>query len=160
MVVHDGSDLRATVIFYALNEDLTDCKYFYSIKDYRNYARISTNTTNREYLTKDLTAGVSGRQRRVMYVEASDLKGTYSPPTSTDVVAQRAQAELDQVPQLYLMEAKVTETAKPKFKINYDVGDIVMVLGEYESAEPMRVTEHIYTYDDKGMHGYPTLSAL
>jgi hypothetical protein len=160
LIIHDGSDLRSSVIFYALNEDLSDCKYFYSISDYKNYAAIATNTTNRVYRTRDLGADVNGLQRRSMYVEASDLKGAYSPPTATDVVASRAQMELDQVIQLYLMEAKVTETARPKFKINYDVGDLVMVLGDYDIADPMRVTEHILTFDNKGMRGYPTLSAL
>lgn len=160
LVVHDGIDRTATVIFYALNDDLTDCKYFWSIKDYRNYAAIATHITARVYRTRDLGADVNGLARRVIYVEADDLKLAYSPPTSTDVVASRAQATLDDQIQLYLMEAKVTETAKPKFKFHYDVGDLVMVLGEFEAAEAMRVTEHILTADDKGIRGFPSLSAL
>lgn len=160
LVVHDGVDLTGTVTFYALTDDLKDCKYFWSIKDYKNYAAIATHITARVYRTRDLGVDVNGLARRVMYVEADDLKLAYSPATSTDVVASRAQAALDDQIQLYLMEATVTETAKPKFKFNYDVGDLVLVLGEFEAAEAMRVTEHILTKDDKGIRGFPSLSAL
>lgn len=162
MIVNDGADLRATVIFYALNEDLTDCKYFYSIQDYKNFATVAIKNgwgIYRSY-TADIPTG-TGLDRRSMYIAADDLKGPYSSPADVLIPPDaRAQSELEQVPPLYLMEAKVTETAKPKFKIHYDVGDIVTVLGEYDHAEAMRVTEHIYTFDDKGMHGYPTLSEV
>ena len=160
LIVSDGRDLTATVTFYVLNDDLTDCKYLWSIRDYRNYARVAANTATREYRTRALAADVTGLDRRVIYEEASDLKGAFSPPTATDPIASRGQNVLDAQVKLYLMEAKVTETARPKFKMHYDVGDIVTVLDEFQVSQKMRVTEHILTVDEKGVRGYPSLSAL
>ena len=160
IVVHDGIDKTATVTFYAMYEDLDDAKYFWSSKGVVNYAAIATKITARTYRTRKLAADVSGLQRKVKYVEASDLEGTYSPASPTDVVAARAQAELDEYTGCAMVEATISETARPKFKINYDVGDLVNVFGEFSVSQVMRVTEHILTVDDDGMRGYPSLMAL
>lgn len=161
LVVHDGVDRIASVIFYAQYEDLEDAKYFWSDKIYKNYAAIATDITARVYRDRALGADVNGLLRRVMYVEAADLKGVYSPPTATDVVASRAQAGIDENIQISLMTAQISKTAKPKFKLDYDVGDLVTVFGEFATAQIMRVTEHILTFDKKtGMQGYPSLTAI
>jgi hypothetical protein len=56
------------------------------------------------------------------------------------------------------MDAKISITAKPKFKIDYDVGDLVSVFGEFGTKQIFRVSEHILTVDKDGQKGYPTLS--
>lgn len=159
-VIHDGADKTDTVVFYSQYEDLEDTQYLTSLQAYRNYAKISTAITSRTYRHRALTTDLTGLNRRVMYVEASELEGAYSPPTNTDVVAGRAQGELDENIMMFLMQAKVSNKAKPRFKIDYDVGDIVAVFGEFSVVQPMRVTEHILTVDKKGMRGFPALKAL
>lgn len=158
LVVHDGSDLTIPVIFYAQYEDLDDAKYLWSIKDYKNYAQIATHTYARLYRDANLTSDLTGLDRRVMYVEADDILGIYDPPTAGDVVSARGQSELDGKPKISLMSATISVTAKPTFKINYDVGDLVTVYGEFGSSQTMRVTEHILTVDKTGRRGYPSLS--
>jgi Siphovirus ReqiPepy6 Gp37-like protein len=162
LVVHDGIDRTQSVVFYALREDLEDCKYFWSIKGSKNFAQIATDISTRLYKSRDvpgLDTDVVGLNRRVVYVEAGDLKLAYSPATSTDVVAARGQLELDADIQVYLMEATVTETARPKFKIHYDVGDLVTVFGGFQPAQTMRVLEHTLTFDKDGQRGFPALGA-
>jgi hypothetical protein len=160
IIVHDGYDRRTSVIFYAQYEDLDDAKYFMSIKDYKNYARVATHITNRLYRHRDLPVDLTGLDRRVIYEAADELEGTYSPETSTDVVAARGQAVLDEHKQISLIQAKISPTATPKFKIDYEVGDIVTVFGEFATAQVMRVTEHILTVDKNGILGYPALTSL
>jgi hypothetical protein len=160
IVVHDGVDRTGTVIFYAMYEDLDDAKYFWSNKGDMNYIAIATDSTFRLYRDRAMGADVTGLLKKEYYVEASDLKGAYSPPTATDVVASRAQMELDEYKGCQMVEATISETARPKFKIHYDVGDLVMVFGEFSVAQPFRVTEHILTIDDDGERGYPSLMAL
>lgn len=163
LVVYDGLDLTLgpqAVIFYAQNDDLVEPEYFWSIKGYKNYAQISTHTDARLYRHRDITANLQGLDRRIIYVEADDLEGSYTPGTSTDVVAGRGQSELDAHKKVALLSAKVSETAKPKFKIHYDVGDLVKAFGEFATAQNMRVTEHILTVDKDGIRGYPSLSAV
>jgi len=161
--VHDGLDQTGTVIFKATSGDLDEAHYFWSVQDWRQYVTISSHDASRSYKHRDLTAAgttLSGFDRRVMYVEADDLEGPFSSPTLTDAVATRAQTELDAHQKVGLLQAKVSPKAKPKFKINYDVGDLVKVFGEFSDSQVMRVTEHILTVDKTGSNGYPSLRAI
>lgn len=160
IIVHDGTDLSDTIAFYAQYEDLEDAKYFKSIQGYKNYARVSAHTVTRLYRHRDLASDLTGLNRRVIYEEANDLEGAFSPPSSSDSIASRGQAALDKHKQISLFQAKISVTAKPKFKFDYNVGDIVTVFGEFSTPEKMRVTEHILTVDEKGIIGYPSLSSI
>lgn len=160
LVISDGLDLRTSLIFYAQYEDLDDAKYFWSIKGYKNYTMIAAHIHARTYRHRDVLVDVTGLDRRVLYTAADDLEGTYSPPTATDVVASRAQSALDENKKVSLIQAQISKTAKPKFKIDYDVGDLVTVFGEFGTAQSMRVTEHILTVDKDGMRGFPSLTIL
>ena len=95
-----------------------------------------------------------------MYLESSELDVAYVFGSTDGVVARFAQLEMAQHRELALLQATISETARPKFKINYDVGDLVFVYGEFGTGDVMRVTEHIYTKDDEGIHGYPALTAI
>lgn len=92
-----------------------------------------------------------------MYVDANDIEGTIA-NTGSDVIYARGQSEMDDHKKIALLQAKISTTARPKFKVHYDVGDLVRVFGEFATAQTMRVTEHILTVDKKGMRGYPSLS--
>jgi hypothetical protein len=160
LVIHDGEDLSEAVVFYAQYADFEEATYFQSNKDYRNYASVAANTYSRLYRTRDLAADVSGLARRVIYQEASDIVGDFPTPSASDVISARGQSILDQHRGIFLMQATISQTAKPKFKIDYEVGDIVTVFGEFNIAQAMRVTEHILTVDSDGQRGFPSLSAL
>lgn len=160
VIVHDGVDRRNAVIFYAQYEDLEDAKYFWSIKDYKNCAIVAAKYYVRFYQHRDLPFLPSGLDRRVLYVEASDLEGNYSPPSASDVISSRGQNALDEHRKIALLQATISPSAKPKFKIDYDVGDLVTVFGEFSTAQTMRVTEHILTVDSSGAKGFPSLSVV
>lgn len=160
LVIYDGLDLLTSVIFYAQYEDLVDAKYFWSNKGYRNYAAVAAHFYSRQYRHRDIPAPLSGLDRRILYVEADDLEGIYSPPVANDVIVARAQSALDEHKRISLLQAKISDTAKPRFKIDYNIGDLVTVFGEFSTAQAMRVTEHILTIDTEGMRGYPSLSAV
>lgn len=160
LVVHDGVDRSATLIFYAENEDLEDAKYFWSNKGEKNYAGVAGKIYARLYRDRNVLVNLTGLARKVMYVEASDLEGNYAPGTATDVISSRGQTELDNRQKTSLLQAKISQTAGPKFKFDYDVGDLVTVFGDFGVAQTMRVTEHILTVDKDGIRGFPSLSIL
>lgn len=160
LMVHDGVDRTTTVIFRAADDDLENAEYFWSIRGYKNYAQVATHITARQHRHRDIPAPLLGLERRYMYVEANDLEGTYSPPTASDEIAARGQSELDANRQVTLIGATIAITAKPKFKIHYDIGDLVTVNGEFSTSSIFQVTEHILTMDNDGIRGYPTLSIL
>jgi Siphovirus ReqiPepy6 Gp37-like protein len=157
IVVHDGTDLTDTVVFYAQNEDLTNARYFRSIKGYKNYAQIAAHDAALLYRTRDLGSDVTGLDRRVIYEDANDIEGAIG--TVTAKLQSRGQQAIDDNKRTSIISASISETARPKFKLDYEVGDLVMVYGEFGAAEVMRVTEHILTVDKNGIKGYPSLRA-
>lgn len=160
LVVHDGIDRTNSVIFYAQNEDLDDAKYFWSGKGEKNYAQIAGKLYARLYRDRNVATNQTGLNRKVMYVDANDLEAASYPPTTTDVMSSRGQTELDNKKRVSLLQAKISKTARPKFKFDYDVGDIVTVFGDFGVAQTMRVTEHILTVDKDGIRGFPSLNIL
>lgn len=162
VIIHDGEDLTDSVIFYSQYEDLDDAKYFSSVKDYRTYAWVQGKYSGRVVMARGITDyfALWGRDRRYLYVPAQDLEGTYFPGPIPDEVIARGQNALDQHAGISILQATISATARPKFKINYDVGDIVTVFGEFNTAQVMRVTEHILTADKDGIRGYPALTIL
>lgn len=160
LVVHDGIDRSDSIIFYAQNEDLDDAKYFWSAKGEKNYAQIAAKIYARLYRDRNVATNQTGLNRKVMYVEASDLEANYTPPTASDVISSRGQTEIDNRLRISLLQAKISKFARPKFKFDYDVGDLVTVFGDFGVAQAMRVTEHILTVDKDGIRGYPSLNIL
>jgi hypothetical protein len=161
LVLSDGLDKRNTVIFSAQNEDLENAKYFKTIKSYKNYIWLALpRQVNAEIRSSKLSVDKTGLERRSMYSEDSEaLDGARSVGVGT-AVYKLAQRLLAESLQLSMVQATISKTAKPKFKVDYDVGDIVTVQGEFETSQVMRVTEHILTVDNNGINGYPTLGAL
>lgn len=157
-VIHDGLDLTKTVIFMAQNEDLDNAKYFWSHKDSKNYATVAAKSFTHEYRQRDLLSDVTGLLRRRLYIETPELDGAYVFGSTDGVVSSRAQNELSLHPQITLLQGVISKTAKAKFKIHYDIGDLVTVFGEFGVSQPMRVTEHILTKDSAGIKGYPSLT--
>lgn len=160
LVVHDGVDRTTSVIFYAQYEDLRDAEYLTSIKNYKNYARVAGKVATRLHRHRDLGSDLTGWDRRILYVDANDLEDEFTSPTTTDAMAGKGQAALDENRALSLISATISETARPKFKRDYEVGDIVTVYGEFSESQAMRVTEHILTVDETGVKGYPALTAI
>jgi len=160
IAIHDGIDKRSSVIFTALNQDLEETKYFWSNQNYKNYAQVSSELETRLYRHKALGSDLTGLNRRVLYVGANDILGEIPTPTNTDAVAARGQTALDENQKITLVQARISKTAEPKFKIHYDIGDLVKVYTEFSTSQDMRITEHILTVDKNGSIGSPSLSAL
>jgi hypothetical protein len=54
----------------------------------------------------------------------------------------------------------VTPNSGKRYRADYNIGDIVYVIGNYDIAQKMRVTEYAEIEDENGEVGYPTLSML
>lgn len=160
LVVHDGIDKTLLSIFSAANKDLKEATYFKSIEKYKNYANVAGKDTSRLYRHRNLLTDRTGLNRRVIYVGESSIEGLYDPPSDTDVIAAFGQMTLDENKQLFLIHATIVDDAKPKFKIDYEIGDYVSVYGEFNTVTAMQVVEYIFTADEDGMKGYPTLKEI
>lgn len=160
MVVHDGADRTVTVVFYAQKEDLEDAEYFSSIRNNRNYAMVSGRYTAREVRDRNVGSDQTGFARRVIYVPAEDLEGDYDPGSVGDELDARGQNVLGEHRDISLIGGTVSVNAKPKFKKDYDVGDLVTVYGEFGVSQVVRITEYILTVEKNGISGYPSFAAV
>ena len=51
-------------------------------------------------------------------------------------------------------------SSRALYRKDYDLGDIVTVIGSYDETTKKRITEYIESEDEHGESSYPTLSAV
>jgi len=160
-VVHAGADVSADVIFYWDRGDLKSARYFMSNRDGKNVAYVITQTVS--YRIHDTSE--AGLNIRMIKVDASDWQTTYSTsPTEEDLItntlAPRGRDALSQHTGATVVEATASATPEYKYGSDYNIGDLVMVRGNYGVESVMRVTEYAITVDGEGEHGFPTLAQV
>jgi hypothetical protein len=162
--IHNGSDHSDSIIFSHVHGDLKDAKYLWSIRGLKtDYLCTST------YFAVRSTSAAEGWNRRVMYVDCTDMDqnlsdtdvgdGSISGPIGQAMYARGEQALKAQT-ETNILSTNISQSTRYKFRKDYEVGDIVFVRGNYNTASIMRVTEHVEFQDESGDSGYPTLSAV
>jgi hypothetical protein len=163
-IVHDGTNRKATIQFSHESGDLDSARYFSSNKSDKNGAYIASPYWG-TYWSESGTP--SGFNRRLMYIEASDVNinpseaGAYSfiPAAKVEAILQkRARRRVRARKKTDMLEATVSKSNKYIYREDYDIGDIVFVVGNYDFSNAMRVVEYVETEDDNGQTGYPTLA--
>lgn len=170
-VIHDGQVLIETVSFSVGAGDLIEPDYFWS--DVQPNYLIMVGKYDAIYTGKDpsqvipgnhaplppVGPGPIGLDRKTGLVVDTDIVQA----NNADAVRElqySAQAILAQESDVVLIQGKVDKDSTQVYKENYNIGDIVLVEGEYDAVAIMRVSEHILTSDSTGIYGYPALSAL
>lgn len=59
-----------------------------------------------------------------------------------------------------IIDAKANKNPRYKYKIDYDIGDLVWVSGSYERSSMMRVIEHAQFFDHNGETSVPTFAPI
>ena len=161
VVVYDGDDVSLDVTFSAFNDDFTDARYFKSINKYKTGAIVAARD---QVVVWDRpgTNNYAGLDRRMMYVaEASDFSETgLTAPQITDTITQSGRVAVEETKTLDLTQCTISDTAEPRYKIHYNLGDVVTVIGEFGKVQKMKVVEHILTADKQGVRGQPSLNAF
>jgi hypothetical protein len=167
IILHQGEDLVRDVRFSWAEGEIANAKYFKSSKRKKNAAYI-TNNFKGKYVERDTT--LSGWDKRVMFIDATDITTNPNDP-ATIWIYQRLNAALDSQldtrarrtirrhKQKTILEATLSLSAKSHYRVDYDIGDIVWVDGDYDISDEMRVIEFAESEDENGEFGLPTLSA-
>jgi hypothetical protein len=71
-----------------------------------------------------------------------------------------ADVALEAHERIRLFDAKITSASPYEYKVHYNLGDKVSLIGEYEFDQKMQVVEHVRTEDAAGDVGYPGLAAI
>jgi hypothetical protein len=163
LFIHGGTDRSDSVSFSHYLGDLEEVTYLWSNIPIKNYALVYGRWTS------VLVGGDEvGYSRRGTLIDASDLDTGYeNQPNPTELAAIQADMVLrgediirNSKP-LALVGAKVRkEQTAHRFKVDYDVGDLVGVQGEYNEQTVMRVSEYAITMNKDGTSEYPTLTTL
>lgn len=159
--VHRGQDRRATVQFNWLNGDLDKARYLWTNKNLKNQAYVKAQF----YGTVIEPHNNFGWEVRAIPIDMSDLKdfvGYDGEPYAIihNLMEARALDALGARTRLAILDATISRNANLAYRKDYNLGDIVYVIGNYGISVPMRVTEYAETLDETGEWGFPTLSAV
>ena len=163
MEIHKGLNRTASVAFSYSDGDIESANYLWSVKALKNCALVSG-----KWHEVFVNTSAIGYDRRVMHVDASDLDDKLDAvPIGGDLTAlsakltARGRQALAKKNAVAISNVKIAPNSQNyKYRIDYKVGDIVGVDGEYNSSTTMRVIEHVEIEDENGESGYPTLSEL
>lgn len=159
LLVHAGIDRTKTVGFTYISGQVLSGTYLWSIKSLKNCALIASTWVETTY---DVNAP-DGYNRRVLYVDASDLDSALTEaPTDDDLTTlinnMRQRGAEAIAAQTTTVLSQVNIGSGPKYRKDYGIGDLVSVSGDYNEITTMRVSEYVETEDENGINSYPTLT--
>lgn len=162
LILHSGVNRSAQVVYSYDTGEIESSDYLWSIKRLKTSALVSGKWI--EIRVDDPTK--SGIDRRMMYVDASDIDDAFTaPPEGSDLVdiqvkmEQRGLAALAAQKEIALVKAEVSkENTKVVYRRDFNVGDLIMVSGDYNETRPMRISEFVEIEDENGQQAYPTLT--
>lgn len=169
-VIHKGVDRRESVVLSYASGEIENADYFWSNRGLKNAAFIYSKWVQLNVGINDAAYGTvdapTNYDRRVMVIDATDVDSQYAEyPDLLDLAI--ITAKLYQRARLYLLSQKETALTKAEaardslnvvYRKDYNVGDIVTVIGGYNESTTMRVAEHVEIEDETGQHSYPTLT--
>jgi hypothetical protein len=152
--IYVGTDKSGTVYFDGSRELLDDGTYLFSKVGSANVGYgIGSNIAATMF---EGAVEPSGLDRRVGLIDGSgtDL-------TDPNVLKNYMSMSLAEASETAIFDGNINPDLNPyKFNIDYGLGDIVRLAGDYGLDESARVTEYIRSEDATGQKAYPTLSTI
>lgn len=158
--VFKGADMTKSVIFSWKSGDLDKVDYLWSDKKRKNAAMVLGR-----YVNVMVDGAQTKYERRTMLVNADDIDGNLSAPPSgstlTDVVNKmtvRGQQALRDQARITISRADISNLSKYQYRQDFNIGDLVMLDGNFGQIAVMRIVEFVEIEDENGENGHPTLS--
>ena len=159
LYIYRGKDKTREVIFSWLGGDIEQAEYLYTIKNLKTSALVMG-----KWAQVIVDGPQTGYNRRFMLVDASDLDDKLDAiPTGTELTALldkmrvRGNEALQSQTRIHLTQADASNVTRYRYRIDFNVGDIVRLEGNYGEITNMRVTEYTEIQDENGETGHPTL---
>lgn len=161
--LHKGEDVSSKVLFSSKAGDLDSAEYLWTDKKRKNWALVVGKYLSRRVM---IDWGPEYMARRMMIVDGTDLDGHLDTiPTGTqrtNILSRmntRGKQVLRKQNEIALIRADISEVSQYEFRKDYNIGDIVMVDGNYGEMAKMRVIEYTEILDENELRGHPTLEA-
>lgn len=157
-VVYRGEDISNTVTFDFNNGDLHKARYFWSIRDMKTGFYSGNQTHTFRYL-----GDATGSDLKAALVDANDYIPEVGATSSEIISVLNARGRDVTIPNglpKKLIDVVISKNAEAKYQIDYKLGDIVNVFGNYGINQTMRVVE-VATVQDVGIAAtIPTLAPI
>lgn len=145
------------VVFAPNLDNLTNISEVISTANYRNVAYVF-HPKGAQIVTADgVPVEIDGFDRRVMYVDASDIQLEAGTALNT-ALQQRGRDELAKVRAVQAFDGELPMNSPYKYDVAYRLGDKVEMRNNDGVTNQMRVTEQIFVSDSQGERSYPTLT--
>lgn len=160
VVIHKGVDRTASVIFSHDSGEVITSDYLWSNKNLKNAALVTG-----KWVEVEVIPAAVEYDRRWMFVKADDIDQAQTvAPTGTALTNIRNSMTLRGYEALLaknilqLTKAQLSkEATKAVYRVDYDVGDLITIFGDYNVTTTRRVTEYVEIEDANGESSYPTL---
>lgn len=152
--IYKGTDRSATIIFDATRDLLDDGEYLFSKVGSGNAAYgVASGLAATMY---EGASEPTGLARRVILVDAS-TSGIADPI----ILRNEMSKALAQAKETAMFDGSINQDLSPyKYGVDYSLGDIVTVQGDYGLTTKARVTEYIRSENSAGFKAFPTLESI
>lgn len=153
--IYNGADLTSIVSFDARFDQFDSSTYLFSGRGSTNVGYIyGPNGSNK--VLKTAASEPSGLARRVLLVdEMSD-----DTLNSSMLRNSRGLIELFKYNATALFDGEISVQVAEGYNRDYFLGDIILLVGEYELSAQVRVAEFIRSSDSSGEKSYPTFEVV
>lgn len=147
-----------TVFAYDLGE-VDRAEYLWSNKKLKNTAIVIG-----KWVIQRVDVGPVKEARRMIYVDGTSIDDSYTTTptggTLTQIQAEmtkRGQEAIDSHNEIVLSKAEASDRiTRLRYRIDYQLGDIVTVTGDFGTESHRLVSEYVEIEDEKGISGQPT----
>lgn len=163
LVIHTGVDRSSEIIYSYDSGEIESADYLWSNKKLKNAAVVSGR-----WVEVFVTNSEIEYDRRIMHVDASDVDNDFtSAPTGPDltniinIMTERGLQALANQNDVAITNAQVSKEAHNlAYRVDFNVGDIITVNGNYNETATRRISEYVEIEDETGKSGYPTLTMV
>jgi len=146
------------VVFDTNLDNLHSDTEYISVKNKKNVAYVFSKYGFSIVYSGSADATTSGFNKRVLYVDASDIE--IGPGAIlTNQLSIRGQQALSEYKTILAFDGELPSFGTYVYGVDYQLGDLVEVRNSYGYSDHKRVTEQIFSDDIEGEKSYPTLSS-
>jgi hypothetical protein len=161
--VYNGS--HAPILTFSVdNDNLINPSFLVSTQNYANIAYVWHEQGTKIVARPGTALTVSGLARRVVGVDATDVKAAdHVVDQYNAILTQRAMEAFvsEKGDQIRLYDGEVPAGVDAVYRKDYNLGDLAVYVGSSsDQRRTVRITEHILSCDNQGMKAYPTFSVV
>lgn len=138
-------------------DNLQNINELTSIALYKNVAYVISPVGAEIVYALDVDPAIAGLDRRVMFVNATDITDP-SPTVATAQMLARGANALASQTAVSAFDGEINEFSKYKPGRDYNLGDLIELRDSQGQTNTMQVTEQIFVSDASGDRSYPTLT--